>query len=237
MKQRMATGHNAMLAPVVNWDFPTLAGAGALRSSVNDMLTFLEAFLGYKESPLAPAMKTMFEVRRPVAKIGLGWFVSSVHDRELAGHDGGTGGFRSWAGCDPAERVGVVVLANAATAIGVFDIGMHLLDPTWPLANPEPPTQHIEIQVEPELLDNYTGRYQVMPNVVLEITRDGDRLFAQTLAQAISGPRFELFAEGEKKFFAKVADQQITFETGLDGRATSLTVHKAGRDMPAVRLS
>jgi hypothetical protein len=39
-----------------------------------------------------------------------------------------------------------VVLANAATAIGVFDIGMHLLDPTWLLVNPEPPTQHIEIQ-------------------------------------------------------------------------------------------
>jgi hypothetical protein len=45
------------------------------RSSANDMLTFLEAFLGYKESPLAPAMKAMLEVRRPAgkAKTGLGW--------------------------------------------------------------------------------------------------------------------------------------------------------------------
>ena len=63
MKQRMATGHNATLAPVANWDFPMLAGAGALRSSANDMLTFLEAFLGYRESPLASAMKAMPEVR------------------------------------------------------------------------------------------------------------------------------------------------------------------------------
>ena len=81
MKQRMATGHNAMLAPVANWDLPTLAGAGALRSSANDMLTFLEAFLGYKESPLAPAMKAMLEVRRPAGKarfeIGLGWLIFS----------------------------------------------------------------------------------------------------------------------------------------------------------------
>ena len=68
MKQRMATGHTAMLAPAANWDLPTLAGAGALRSSANDMLTFLEAFLGYKESPLAPAMKAMLEVRRPAGK-------------------------------------------------------------------------------------------------------------------------------------------------------------------------
>src|SRR5262249_16826226 len=66
MKQRVATGHNSILAPVANWDSLTLAGAGALRSSANDMLTFLEGFLGYKESPLAPAMRAMFEVRRPM---------------------------------------------------------------------------------------------------------------------------------------------------------------------------
>ena len=81
MKQRMATGHNAMLAPVANWDLPTLAGAGALRSSANDMLTFLEAFLGYQESPLAPPMKAMLDVRRPAGKasfeIGLAWLVFS----------------------------------------------------------------------------------------------------------------------------------------------------------------
>ena len=56
--------------PSPTWDLPTLAGAGALRSSANDMLTFLEAFLGYKESPLAPAMKAMLEVRRPVGPNG-----------------------------------------------------------------------------------------------------------------------------------------------------------------------
>jgi D-alanyl-D-alanine-carboxypeptidase/D-alanyl-D-alanine-endopeptidase len=236
MKERMATGHNGMLAPVVNWDFPTLAGAGALRSSANDMLTFLEAFLGYKDSPLAPAMNTMFEVRRPVAKIGLGWFISSGRDRALAGHDGGTGGFRSWAGCDRAERVGVVVLANAATATGVFDIGMHLLDPSWPLANPEPPKQRTEIHVDPKLLERYTGRYQLAPHLTLEITCDDGRLFGQTLTQTVSAPKFELFAESETTFFARVADHQITFETGPEGRATSLVLHTAGRNMPCARL-
>jgi CubicO group peptidase (beta-lactamase class C family) len=42
MQERMATGHTAMLAPAANWDLSTLAGAGVLRSSANDMLTFLE---------------------------------------------------------------------------------------------------------------------------------------------------------------------------------------------------
>ena len=240
MRQRMATGHTAMLAPTTNWDLPTLAGAGALRSSANDMLTFLEALLGYKESPLAPAMKAMFEVRRLDAKIGLGWLIYSADGREIANHDGGTGGFRSWVGYDPKERTGVVVLSNG-TRSGVEDIGLHLLNPKFPLANPQPPKQHTEIHIDPKLLDNYTGRYQVTPNLILEITRDGDRLFAQGFAQvtgqAIVLPKFELFPEGEKSFFARAADHQITFETGPEGRATSFILHKAGRDTTAPRLS
>ena len=243
MKQRMATGHNSTLVPVANWHFSALAGAGALRSSANDMLTILEAFLGYKESPLAPAMKTMIEVCRPLGKgkIGLGWFIFPTDGREIANHDGGTGGFCSWVGYDPKERIGIVVLSNAFTPSGVVDIGLHLLNPKVPLANPEPPKVRTEIPIDPNLLDNYTGRYQLAADRILEISRDGDRLFTQGFAQvngqAVAGPRFELFAESEKNFFVKVTGSQITFETGPDGRATSLIMHRAGREpTPAARL-
>ena len=207
------------------------------------MLTFLEAFLGYKESHLAPAMKAMLEVRRPAgqATIGLGWMIMSAHGREIAGHGGRTGGFCSSVGYDPQERIGVVVLSNASTPSGVDDIGLHLLNPKAPLANPEPPKQRAGIHIDPRLLDNYTGRYQVAPNLIFEITREGGRLFAQGLAQAagqpVALPKFELFAEGEKNFFARVADHQIAFETDPKGRATGLILRRAGRDMPAARLS
>jgi hypothetical protein len=169
--------------------------------------------------------------------MGLAWFLYSADGRELAVHDGATTGFCSFIGYDPKERIGVVLLSNTSTRSGVVDIGLHLLNPKVPLANPEPPKQRTEIPIDPKLLDNYTGRYQVTPNLIFEITRDGDRLFAQGFAQ-VNGqtmvlPKFELFAEGEKKFFAKVADNQITFETGPEGRATGLVLHRAGRDMPA----
>src|SRR6266852_648822 len=108
MKERLAVGHNDRMVPAANWDLPTLAGAGALRSSANDMLTFLEAFLGYKESPLAPAMKAMLDARRPVGntklEIGLAWHILG----ESAWHNGGTGGFRSFFGFDPKARTGIV---------------------------------------------------------------------------------------------------------------------------------
>jgi len=245
MKQRMASGHKGNLLPAtqIDWDpSHALAGAGALRSSANDMLTFLEAFLGYKETPLAPAMKAMLEVCRPLGKgsIGLGWLVFPTDDREIANHDGGTGGFSSWVGYDPKERTGAVVLSNAFTPTGVADIGVHLLNPKLPLANTETPKERTQVLIVPKLLDQYTGRYRLGQGT-LEITREGGRLFAQTLAQvngqAIAGPKFELFAESEEKFFAKVSNIQVSFETGPDCPAARLILHKAGRDTLAPRLS
>jgi hypothetical protein len=187
-------------------------------------------------------MKAMLEVRRPVGKIeiGLAWFINSIDGREIALHDGGTIGFCSFAGYDAEERIGVVVLSN--TLSNVDDIGFHLLNPKAPLRNPEPPKQHTEIPIDPKLLDNYTGRYQLAPDRILEIIRDGDRLFAQGSAEAngqpVLGPKFEMFAESEKTFFVKATGSQITFETGPEGRATSLIMQRVGREpISATRLT
>ena len=236
MKDRMATGHKATLAPIAAGDWGAehgLAGAGALRSSVNDMLTLLEGFLGFG--------KTIAGFRAGQGRTGIGWLIYDREGREIAWHNGATAGFRSFAGYDPRERIGVVVLANACTPSGVDDIGFHLLNSKLPVVNPEPPKVRSEIRIDPKLLEGYTGRFQVTPALVFEITREGDGLFAQGFAQ-VSGqsvvlPRFEVFAESEKRFFAKVSDNQITFETGPDGRATRLILHRAGRDMPAARIS
>ncbi len=235
MKARLAVGHDAQLKPVPNWDIPTLAGAGALRSSANDLLTFLAANLGSIKSPLAPAMSSMLAVRRPtgapgLGEIGLGWLVTKPSDIEIVWHNGGTGGYRSFVGFEPKTGVGVVVLSNTFTAAGVDDIGMHLLDSHVPLM--PPPKEHKEIAVDPKLFDGYVGQYQLAPNFILTITRDGDKLFAQATGQ----PKFQIFPESEREFFLKVVDAQITFETDSTGRATSLTLHQNGANMPAKRV-
>ena len=49
-------------------------------------------------------------------------------------------------------------------------------------------------------------------------------------------PKLEVFAEGEKEFFVKAVDAQITFETGADGRATTAVLHQNGRDQKASRV-
>jgi CubicO group peptidase (beta-lactamase class C family) len=236
MKSRLAVGHSAVLQPVANWDLPTLAGAGALRSTTADLLVFLAANLGYTTSPLAPAMKAMLDVRRPTGtgglEVALGWHVLTAHGHEIVWHNGGTAGYRTFIGFDRAARSGVVVLSNAGTAAGPDDIGRHLLDPQLPLLALAAPAQHTEVKVDSKLYDNYVGRYQLAPSAILTISREDDHLFAQLTGQ----PKFEIFPEGEKQFFFKVVDAQLTFETGAQGKATAVVLHQNGVNPRAPRI-
>jgi D-alanyl-D-alanine-carboxypeptidase/D-alanyl-D-alanine-endopeptidase len=233
LKKRLAAGHDAQLERVPNWDLPTLAGAGALRSSANDLLNFLAANLRVTSSPLAPAITSMLAVRRPLpgsGQIALGWHIAPAPEgREIVWHNGGTGGYRSYIGFDPKNRTGVVVLANTSTDEGVDDIGHHLLDPTAPLL-PAPKIRK-EIAVDPKVLDGYLGIYELAPNFVLSVTREGNHLFVQPTGQR----KDELFAESDKTFFSKIVDAQITFQTDDQGRATGLILHQHG-DHPAKRV-
>jgi CubicO group peptidase (beta-lactamase class C family) len=235
MKARFATGHDGKLQPTPAWDIPTLAGAGALRSTANDMLTFLAANLGYAKTPLADAMAAEVSVRKPTGMPGMeiayAWHVLSKEGRSVIWHNGGTGGYRSFVGFDPQTRAGVVVLSNASMPEGGDDIGRHLLDASFPLATFGSKDRK-SISLESKVLENYTGRYELAPSFVLNVTRDGDHLYGQATRQG----RFEIFAESEKEFFAKVAEVQISFKTGADGKATELVLHQNGMNTPGKRI-
>jgi CubicO group peptidase (beta-lactamase class C family) len=236
MKTRLAIGHGPGLDAVPNWDITTLAGAGALRSNANDILTFLAANLGYLKTPLAAAMAEEVSIRRPAGapdmQIAYAWHVQTKNGNSIIWHNGGTGGYRTYMGFDPKSRAGVVVLSNIASAMGPDDIGRHLLDASYPLDKVEPIKEHIEVTVNSKVFDHYVGSYQLNPNAIMTISREGNQLFGQLTGQ----PKFQLFPEGERKFFLKVVDAQLTFDTDAQGKATQVTLHQNGQDMPAKRV-
>ena len=235
LRQRLAPGHNAQGERVSNWDVGTLAGAGALRSTANDLLLFLSATLGYTESPLSAAMKSMLAVRRPTGvpglDIALGWHIqATAAGREIVWHNGGTGGYRSLLAFDPKERIGVVVLSNMGTDRGVDDIGRHILDPALPLL--AAPIEHKQIALAPEILERYVGKYELAPAFVMAVTRESDRLFIQATGQS----KLEVFPSSEREFFLKAVDAQITFDVNAEGRVTGLTLHQNGANQRARRM-
>jgi CubicO group peptidase (beta-lactamase class C family) len=236
MKARYAAGHSATLNPVPSWDIPTLAGAVALRSTANDLLIFLAANLGYTPTPLAQAMADQISIRRPAGpdmQIAYGWHVQTGDGSSIFWHNGGTGGFRSYIGFDPKVGAGVVVLSNLSDTAGPDDIGRHLLNPKYPLAQVPHPVEHTEITLDPKLFDRYVGAYSLGMYALLTVSRDGDRYFAQLAGQ----PALEIFPESERRFFYKTVDAQLAFDGNAEAATTQVTLHQNGRDQVAPRLT
>lgn len=222
LQRRLAPGHDDQRRRVANWDLPALAGAGALRSSANDLLNFLAAALRQAQTPLAPAFKSLLNVKRPTPRanlhIALGWHVTTLpNGNEIVWHNGGTGGYRSFMGYDTKNRNGVVVLSNMNTVEGVDDIGIHLLDSSLPLI-PAPPS------IDTSILERYPGIYSLGEKFALRITHDNGRLFLQATGQ----PKFELFPSSETKFFVKEFDAKVAFVIDANNRVTGLVLHQNG---------
>ncbi|HMB89781.1 MAG TPA: serine hydrolase, partial [Rhodothermales bacterium] len=227
-QERLATGHSGGSA-VSNWDLPALAGAGALRSTAEDMLRFVAANLGVQESPLFAAMQMTHAPRAaagsPDMQVGMGWHIRTNDTSEIVWHNGGTGGYRSFAGFKEAQGYGVVVFTN--TDWSVDDIGFHMLDSTYALKEVTP-----VVSVDPDVLERYVGRYQLAPAFIITITRDGGQLTAQATGQ----PSFSIYPSSETEFFLKVVEAQITFNVAEDGTVESLTLHQNGQHMPGTKI-
>lgn len=114
------------LNPTANWTFQdNFAGAGAIRSTANDLLTYIAANTGVKKTPLRGAFDLTHKPRHktkidgiPVS-LGLGWHIMNKPEwfcHPIICHAGGTGGYNSYVAFDTVNKVGVVVLGNGTRA-------------------------------------------------------------------------------------------------------------------------
>lgn len=231
---RIARGHDATGDEVPLWDLPALAGAGALRSDVEDMLQWAAAHLDVEGDGLPRSLRVAQEPRAEISagqgsetEIGLGWMMSRAAGRRFVWHTGATGGFYSFVGFEPDSGRAVVLLANAQHPVD--DIARHLLDPSNPLVRPQ--GDRTAVEVDRETLAGYVGEYQVAPTFSITVTLDEGTLLAQATGQAA----FPIFPEGEDRFFYRVVDAQITFQRDDDGRVTGLVLHQNGQNIPGAK--
>ena len=119
---RLAPGTKWRGGPAGLWSIPGLTGAGALRSTAADLLTFVRAQMGtLPDVPqeLAEAIRSSHRERAsggrftPRMRVALGWLLVGVGRQkpQIAMHNGGTGGYRSFAGWAPDGGHGVVALS------------------------------------------------------------------------------------------------------------------------------
>ncbi|MFN2326422.1 MAG: serine hydrolase domain-containing protein [Gemmatimonadales bacterium] len=133
---RLAPGHDKDGHVVPNWTAPAIAGAGALRSTADDMLTFIASNLSPPEGSLGRALRRAQETYFTVdasQRIGLTWQIGELVDHTVFHHSGGSGGYRSFIVIDTARGVGLITLTN--TRANLEFVAGYLLDQRFPLTS------------------------------------------------------------------------------------------------------
>ena len=207
---RLAPGF-AATKPASNWAFDALVGAGGLRSTPADMLSFGRAILAGRDGPLGGAAE---RVVTPLARFGDGAIGYAMQVRGPAGkrsfsHDGATGGYRAQLMLAADTGDVLVVLASNAGA-PVARLAAELAAARYPVEAAVP-------GVEANCLAECAGVYRV------------DKQAA--LTQLGIQPRFAVYAvAGQPDRFAyDIVEAELQFERNEAGTVVALVLHQNGR--------
>jgi CubicO group peptidase (beta-lactamase class C family) len=101
----------------------------------------------------------------------------------------------------------------------------------WNKVNkPIPPPDGIK--VDEKILDTYVGEYEIPSVMTFAVTKEHDKLFLQGEGQ----DKFQIFADTENKFFAKVTDAEFEFVKDDSGKVSKVILNQGGRSAEAKKL-
>ena len=130
-------GHNRKGKQVVPWNFDAMAPAAGLKTSMNDLLTFVNANLNPPSKNFENAFAEVqqnkvdlfFGKGGRATSMGYGWYTSTLSQESnlpVVWTNGGTGGFRSFIGFIKDTNTAVVILSNSANSVD--EIGFDILE-------------------------------------------------------------------------------------------------------------
>jgi CubicO group peptidase (beta-lactamase class C family) len=94
------------------------------------------------------------------------------------------------------------------------------------------PEARKEITLSNDILKQYAGKYELGPNFYVEVTVEGNQIFGQATGQG----KFEVFAEDETTFFAKVTALKVKFNKNDSGEVESFTLYQGGQETNAKKI-
>ncbi len=121
-KNRFATAYYYDKRVVPHWEYDVFKGAAAIRSTVKDLLSYIEGNLGTK----APQLYTRFSLTHQLLRnnYGMGWFVLPG----IIFHDGLTYGNESYIKFDINKKIGLVILSNQALYFDKNSLNIYYLE-------------------------------------------------------------------------------------------------------------
>jgi hypothetical protein len=94
------------------------------------------------------------------------------------------------------------------------------------------PAERRVITLDSKIYDAYVGPYELMPDIVINVTKEGEKLMSQTTGQ----PKMELLPESEIEFFIKGFSTQFVFVRDDTGRVAKLIINQEGQRVTGRKL-
>ena len=228
----MPGGPNGKPTPVAQVHFDVYP-AGDIYLTPEDMARFLAmhlndgVFRGKRIISAASAKK----MREPQfgGVYGFGFTIrkDSV-GHTIISHGGGIPGQSSFMMGDVDAKVGVYFMSNSGAPTSIATAAIALLRGD----DYKAPTPKKAVKVDPKILDKYAGNYQLTPDVVWTIVREGDGLARMPVG---GGTKTPLLAETATRFFIEGQDLTITFVMNPSGSVEKLELDTGGGSLSAKR--
>lgn len=84
-QNRFIKGYTNKGKLTAHWDLPALAGAGAIKSSITDMMKYLQAYMD-SETPFINTLSNPTQISE-IESIGLGWYLNKKGEDTLVWHN------------------------------------------------------------------------------------------------------------------------------------------------------
>jgi CubicO group peptidase (beta-lactamase class C family) len=222
-------------AEALNWDMSWAGAAGAMYSTVDDLMKWNDALYSGKvlsqkslDAALTPAVLKNGE--QPGMRYGYGLGLSKYRGTDMISHGGGLHGFITQLAYYPKEKMTIVMFSNTAEPEVNFDANKIAEAFLWDKM--EKQISYAESNIKPANLQIFTGRYDILGQAVLTISTQDEKLFAQLSGQ----PKFEIFPRSESEFFWKVVDARIKFIKDEKGEINEAILYQNGQEVKSKRL-
>jgi hypothetical protein len=159
---------------------------------------------------------------------GLGVQIGGAPTNPYFSHGGVNEGFESLFVAYEQSGEGAVVMTNAQGGSAIAEEIMHSIaaEYNWP---DEKPTEKTAVAVDPKILADYAGKYELGPNFDLTLQVVDGHL---TL-QAPDEETLQLYASSNNRFFLAVMNAELEFVRDSQGKVIKMIMHQNGQDVPA----
>ncbi len=88
------------------------------------------------------------------------------------------------------------------------------------------------VTVDAKVFDTYVGEYELAPNFVMRVFREGDKFMTEATGQGI----IEIVPESETTFYPRTFPAKLTFVKDAEGKVTSLKLLQNGRERTGKKI-